>query len=195
MSTPTAERARDKRTWVWRGQKLIDESSGAYTGSPQTGPQTGPQAGPQKVLAYVDGNTLYVGDQTIVLDHSAGTMRWTLRGSLRGGSAAEADYRMGLRGSTVNKVSATCGERSYTLDRVNLFSARRLIRATNGAPVAEISVIRGTSIRVTLLAELTDRTDRTDEQGAQENATTLMDLAFMTWGLTLLDAAARRTLR
>lgn len=127
-------------------------------------------------LAEVQGTTLVVGSSAIELEHSAGAMRWRFNGVASDGT----QYSMALRGASVGKVSATCGGRTYRLDRVNPFSKSRRIVSATGATIAATGASGLTDVTVTLAGTL---------------AVPLEDLAFMTWGLTLIDAPARRTRR
>lgn len=127
-------------------------------------------------VAEVKSTTLVVGASSIELEHSAGAMRWRFNGTGSDGT----QYSVALRGASVGKVSATCGGRTYRLDRVNPFSKSRRIVAANGATIAATGASGLTDVTVSLAGPL---------------AIPLEDLAFMTWGLTLIDAPARRTLR
>lgn len=96
--------------------------------------------------------------------------------------ASGDEYELRKAGITVSRYAADCAGRHYTLRRAGL---RRDIRDASGELVA---VVRGRASG-DLEVDVAEPTLRVGGFGELE----LVDLAFMTWGLTLVDAPARRT--
>ena len=105
--------------------------------------------------------------------------------------ATDAEYLLRKSGFTVSRYDADCAGRRYTCNRsgFDLLSGaatpKREIRDTSGELIA---VTRGFPTG-DLGVDLAEPTLRPDGVGEVQ----LVDLAFMSWALTFVDAPARRT--
>lgn len=149
---------------IWQGASLIDD---------------------QRSIAESTPDTVTVGETVlrIASDNSAKFRAFDV--------ATNEEYLLRKAGFTVSRYAADCAGRRYTLNRsgFDLLSgaitpkreirdgAGELIAVTRGFPSGELGVD---------VAEPTLRADGFDE-------IQLVDLAFMTWALTFVDAPARRT--
>ncbi|OFP34628.1 MULTISPECIES: hypothetical protein [unclassified Corynebacterium] len=93
---------------------------------------------------------------------------------LRAESADGEEFAVRKRSLTVSRYTAHCGDRDYTLTRVGM-RGRREIRDAAGELCAVTTPKADGSLEVELHSALT------------------LDLVFITWSLTYVDAAVRRT--
>lgn len=122
------------------------------------------------VAAVTADNQLTVDGKVIEVSHTAGALRWEVRGT-----SGEEPFRIRMRGLNTGTLTARCGSRRYRAQRDSTFSQSRTI-VDDGVVVARTSPRRGTELYV----ELSD--------GAP-----LPDLVFITWALTLMDSPGRAT--
>ena len=149
---------------IWQGASLIDD---------------------QRSIAESTPDTITVGETVlrVTSDNPAKFRAFDV--------ATNEEYLLRKAGFTVSRYAADCAGRRYTLNRsgFDLLSgaitpkreirdgAGELIAVTRGFPSGELGVD---------VAEPTLRADGFDE-------IQLVDLAFMSWALTFVDAPARRT--
>ena len=151
---------------IWRGASLIDDQRSIAQSTPDT------ITGGETVLRITSDNPVKFRAFDV---------------------ATNEEYLLRKAGFTVSRYAADCAGRRYTLNRAgfDLLSGAvtpkreirnndgdgELIAVTRGFPSGELGVD---------VAEPTLRADGFDE-------IQLVDLAFMTWALTFVDAPARRT--
>ena len=161
---------------IWQGASLIDDQRSIAESTPDT---VTVFAGASPRAAASDEATVL----RITSDNPAKFRAFDV--------ATNEEYLLRKAGFTVSRYAADCAGRPYTLNRsgFDLLSgaitpkreirdgAGELIAVTRGFPSGELGVD---------VAEPTLRADGFDE-------IQLVDLAFMTWALTFVDAPARRT--
>lgn len=161
---------------IWQGASLIDDQRSIAESTPDT---VTVFAGASPRAATSDTATVL----RITSDNPAKFRAFDV--------ATSEEYLLRKAGFTVSRYAADCAGRRYTLNRsgFDLLSgaitpkreirdgAGELIAVTRGFPSGELGVD---------VAEPTLRADGFDE-------IQLVDLAFMTWALTFVDAPARRT--
>lgn len=123
------------------------------------------------VAAVTADNQLTVDGKVIEVSHTAGALRWEVRGT-----SGEEPFRIHMRGLNTGTLTARCGSRRYRARRDSTFSQSRTIVDDDGVVVARTSPRRGTELHVELF------------DGAP-----LPDLVFITWALTLMDTPGRAT--
>lgn len=161
---------------IWQGASLIDDQRSIAESTPDT---VTVFAGASPRAATSDTATVL----RITSDNPAKFRAFDI--------ATSDEYLLRKAGFTVSRYAADCAGRRYTLNRsgFDLLSgaitpkreirdaAGELIAVTRGFPSGELGVD---------VAEPTLRADGFDE-------IQLVDLAFMSWALTFVDAPARRT--
>ncbi|WP_454044904.1 hypothetical protein [Corynebacterium sp. Marseille-Q2516] len=140
-------------TWVWEGNELIDAPSG-------------------EVLASVRSDVLHIGDERILIEHSAAApmTRFWARATTSSGQV----LTIAQDGLTVAQLRARCADRDYTLVRTSLWRTQRVVRDGQGREVAHVRPL--ISGRVEFIAE----------------HPRLLDAVFLSWGCVLVDAPVRR---
>ncbi|WP_297589901.1 hypothetical protein [uncultured Corynebacterium sp.] len=120
--------------------------------------------------------TVDVSERGDVLRFGCHTLRFRSMNPahLRAESADGEEFALRKRSLTVSRYTAHCGDLEYTLTRVGV-RGRREIRDAAGELLALTTPKADGSLEVELHAALT------------------LDLAFITWSLTYVDAAVRRT--
>lgn len=123
------------------------------------------------VAAVTADNRLTVDGKAIEVSHTAGALRWEVRGTL-----GEETFRIRMRGLNTGTLTARCGTRRYRAQRDSTFGTSRTVVDDDGIVVARTTPRRGTELHVELF------------DGAP-----LPDLVFITWALTLMDTPGRAT--
>lgn len=145
----------DEGSWVWDGNELFDRQG--------------------VLLAYVTADVLTVGQTRLLVEHSAGTMRFRVRAT----SPAGAFGTIRQTGVTTMHLSATCGEREYVLDRVSYFRKERQIKLADGTVAAAVKPQRNGRVEV--------------HDGPAYGQLPVLDSVFLSWGCVLIDAPQRCT--
>ena len=149
---------------IWRGASLIDD---------------------QRSIAHSTPDTITVGE-TVLRVTSDNPVKFRAFDV-----ATNEEYLLRKAGFTVSRYAADCAGRRYTLNRSGFdllsgaITPKREIRDGDGELIAVPRGFPSGELGVDV-AEPTLRADGFDE-------IQLVDLAFMTWALTFVDAPARRT--
>lgn len=123
------------------------------------------------VAAVTADGELTVDGQRITITHTAGALRWEVKGT-----SADENFRIRMRGLGTGTLTARCGSRRYRAERNGTFSTTRSIFNDDGILVARTAPRKGTELHVELF-----------------DAAPLPDLAFITWALTYMDTPGRNT--
>lgn len=127
------------------------------------------------LLAHVTADVLTVGQTRLLLEHSAGTMRFRLRAT----SPAGAFGTLRQSGMTVSHLVGRCSDRHYFLDRVSVFRKERHIKLADGTVAAVVKPHLNGSVQV--------------HDGPGYGELPVIDSIFLSWGCVLVDAPWRRT--
>lgn len=153
---------------IWQGNSLIDASGTTLA-------EFFPEADDASVLRT--RGVIAVGAARIDAAHTAGALRWKVDGALRGGAETGERFTVRVQGVGVGTLEARCGSRRYTLERETMLGKKRVIIDAEGIVVAETAPKGQADLAVEVRRVVPD-----------------VDLAFMVWALTLIDAPARRTM-
>lgn len=134
--------------WVWEGNTLTNQDG--------------------DVAAFVRADVMFVGDHRLLIEATPGPMNFRFRATAENGEM----ITMRQVGLTVYHLTATCGDRHYTLERMSPLRKERSIRR-DGHQVAKVSPYR-TSLRVFEVSDFP-----------------LLDAAVLTWGCVLVDVPGR----
>lgn len=149
---------------IWRGASLIDD---------------------QRPIAHSTPDTITVGETVLRITSDNPVMFRAFD------VATNEEYLLRKAGFTVSRYAADCAGRRYTLNRSGFdllsgaITPKREIRNNDGELLAVTRGFPSGELGVDV-AEPTLRAAGFDE-------IQLVDLAFMTWALTFVDAPARRT--
>lgn len=139
--------------WYWDGQELYDRDGA--------------------LLAYVRADMLVVGQTRLLIEHTAGSMKFRMRAT----SPSGVFGTLFQTGVTVNKLVGRCGERSYLLNRRNVFRKERDIKFDDGTVAATLRPQHSGIVKI--------------DDGPAYDELPQLDAVFLSWGCVLVDAPSR----
>lgn len=139
--------------WVWDGDELYDRDG--------------------VVLAYVRADVLTVGQTRLLIEHTAGSMKFRVRAT----SSTGVFGTVFQTGVSVNKLAGRCEVREYTLPRRNVFRKEREIRLADGSVAATVRPMLSGAVKVF--------------DGPAYDELPQLDAVFLSWTCVLIDAPLR----
>lgn len=139
--------------WVWDGDELYDRDG--------------------VVIAYVRADVLTVGQMRLLIEHTAGSMKFRVRAT----SPTGVFGTLFQTGVSVTKLSGRCDDRVYTLPRRNLFRKERDILLADGSVAATVRPMLSGAVKV--------------QDGPAYDEIPQLDAVFLSWGCVLVDAPLR----
>lgn len=126
------------------------------------------------VIASANDEVLTVAGDHLLLENLGSQMRFRLRGT----SSQGTFYKVQQTTFSVSRLSATCGPRRYILERTRPFRRERCVKALGTDEDAPVTIAR-TSPQM--------GGDLVVTRAPAGEALPLADLAFLTWGISLID--------
>lgn len=123
------------------------------------------------VIAEVSADIVEFGNERLLVESSLGT---ALSFRLRATSADGRVFTMRKESFTVARISASCEDRTYSLDRTNPWRKSRSICDASGTEVAKARALIGGTLVIEVLADIPTA-----------------DFVFMAFGLLLVDVPSR----
>lgn len=126
------------------------------------------------VIASANDEVLTVAGDHLLLENLGSQMRFRLRGT----SSQGTFFNLQQTTFSVSRLSATCGPRRYILERTRPFKRERCVKVLGTGEDAPVTIAR-TSPQL--------GGDLVITRTPAGEALPMADLAFLTWGISLVD--------